>query len=74
MQVLEFGRGTGSTAIAHALYVKHIHATDVSSKMFEITQGKADANGTQKAIEPVVEEFLGRPSNNEAYVRSLGLE
>ena len=32
------------------------------------------ANGTQKPIEPVVEEFLGRPSNNEAYVRSLGLE
>ncbi|MDJ0689836.1 MAG: class I SAM-dependent methyltransferase [Xenococcaceae cyanobacterium MO_188.B32] len=41
--VLEFGCGTGSTAIVHAPYVKHIHAIDVSSKMIEIAQGKADA-------------------------------
>lgn len=32
------------------------------------------ANGTQRDIEEAVEEFLGRPSNNEAYIRSLGLE
>ena len=32
------------------------------------------SNGKQRPIEEVVEEFLGRPSNNEAYVRSLGLE
>ena len=31
------------------------------------------ANGTQRDIEEAVEEFLGRPSNNEAYIRSLGL-
>jgi len=43
MQVLEFGCGTGSTAIAHAPYVKHIQAIDISSKMIEIAQGKADA-------------------------------
>ncbi len=43
MNVLEFGCGTGSTAIAHAPYVKHIHATDISSKMIEIAQGKANA-------------------------------
>ena len=42
-QVLEFGCGTGSTAIAHAPYVKHILATDISPKMIEIAQGKADA-------------------------------
>ncbi|HUG21030.1 class I SAM-dependent methyltransferase [Piscinibacter sp.] len=40
MQVLEIGCGTGSTAIAHAPYVKHIHAIDISSKMIEIAQGK----------------------------------
>ena len=28
MEVLEFGCGTGSTAIAHAPYVKHIQAID----------------------------------------------
>jgi ubiquinone/menaquinone biosynthesis C-methylase UbiE len=43
MEVLEFGCGTGSTAIAHAPYVKHIRATDISSKMIEIAQGKARA-------------------------------
>ncbi len=43
MKVLEFGCGTGSTAIAHAPYVKHIHAIDISSKMIEIAQAKADA-------------------------------
>jgi thimet oligopeptidase len=32
------------------------------------------ANGTQRDINEAVEEFLGRPSNNEAYIKSLGLE
>lgn len=44
MEVLEFGCGTGSTAIAHAPYVQHIQAIDVSSKMIAIAEGKADAN------------------------------
>lgn len=43
MEVLEFGCGTGSTAIVHAPYVKHIRAIDISSKMIEIAQGKAAA-------------------------------
>ena len=43
MEVFEFGCGTGSTAIAHAQYVKHIQAIDVSSNMIEIAQGKAEA-------------------------------
>ncbi len=47
MEVLEFGCGTGSTAIAHAPYVKHIRAIDISSKMIEIAQGKADADGVE---------------------------
>lgn len=32
------------------------------------------ANGAQRDVMEAVEEFLGRPSNNEAYVRSLGLD
>lgn len=32
------------------------------------------ANGSQRDIVEAVEEFLGRPSNNEAYIESLGLE
>jgi len=43
MEVLEFGCGTGSTAIAHAPYVKHIRAIDISSKMIEIAERKAAA-------------------------------
>jgi len=44
MEVLELGCGTGSTAIIHAPYVKHIRAIDISSKMIEIAQGKADVD------------------------------
>ena len=43
MAVLEFGCGTGATAILHAPYVKHIRAIDFSTKMIEIAQGKAEA-------------------------------
>ncbi|MGI9450652.1 MAG: class I SAM-dependent methyltransferase [Geminicoccaceae bacterium] len=43
IEVMEFGCGTGSTAIVHAPYVKHIRAIDISSKMIEIARHKADA-------------------------------
>ena len=43
MEVLEFGCGTGSTALIHAPHVKHIHAIDISSRMIEIARGKAEA-------------------------------
>jgi ubiquinone/menaquinone biosynthesis C-methylase UbiE len=43
MEVLEIGCGTGSTAITHAPYVKHIQAIDISSKMVAIAKGKAEA-------------------------------
>jgi len=42
MEMLEFGCGTGSTAIIHAPYVKHIRAVDISSNMIEIARSKAD--------------------------------
>ena len=47
MEVLEFGCGTGSTAISHAPFVKHILAIDSSSKMIQIAQRKADAENTK---------------------------
>jgi len=43
MEMLELGCGTGSTAIIHAPFVKHIRAIDISSKMLEIAKAKADA-------------------------------
>ncbi len=43
MEVLEMGCGTGSTAIVHAPYVKHIRAVDISLNMIEIARRKAEA-------------------------------
>ncbi len=59
MEVLEFGCGTGSTAISHAPYVKHIHALDISSKMIEIARGKADANNGENVTfeRSTIDEF-----------------
>lgn len=45
MRVVEFGCGTGSTAIAHAPKVKTYDAIDVSEKMVEIGRGKAAEAG-----------------------------
>jgi len=38
---LEFGCGTGSTALLHASFVKHMTATDISDEMIEIAKQKA---------------------------------
>lgn len=45
MEVLEFGCGTGTTALIHAPHVKHILATDVSRKMLDIARDKAKTAG-----------------------------
>lgn len=45
MQVVEFGCGTGSTAIVHAPKVNAYHAIDVSEKMIEIARNKAEQAG-----------------------------
>jgi len=59
MEVLEFGCGTGSTAITHAPYVKHIQGIDISSKMIGIAQGKAEANNVANATfkRSTIDEF-----------------
>ena len=51
MKVFEFGCGTGSTAIVHAPYVKHIQAIDVSSKMVEIAEAKAATRSEEHTSE-----------------------
>ncbi len=50
MEVLEFGCGTGTTAIIHAPFVCHIRAIDISSKMLEIARDKAAAGGIKNVI------------------------
>jgi 2-polyprenyl-3-methyl-5-hydroxy-6-metoxy-1,4-benzoquinol methylase len=47
MRVLEFGCGTGSTALIHAPHVAQIDAIDFSEKMIEIAKGKAKAQGIE---------------------------
>lgn len=43
MNVLEFGCGTGSTAIIHSPLIKHIKAIDISKNMISIAKQKASA-------------------------------
>jgi ubiquinone/menaquinone biosynthesis C-methylase UbiE len=45
MDVLEFGCGTGSTAIIHAPFVRQITAIDFSARMIAIARAKAAAAG-----------------------------
>ena len=45
MKVLEFGCGTGSTALVHASRVRQIHAIDISARMLDIARTKAEAQG-----------------------------
>ena len=47
MEVLELACGTGTTAIHHAPFVKHILAVDISRKMIEIAQAKAVAENVE---------------------------
>ena len=44
-EVLEIGCGSGSTAIAHAPFVKQVRATDISAAMIAIAKDKARAEG-----------------------------
>jgi len=46
-EVLEFGCGTGSTALYHAPLVNHIHAIDVSSRMLDIAKERASNAGIE---------------------------
>ena len=41
MRILEFGCGTGTTAVHHAPHVQHIDAIDISEKMLDICRDKA---------------------------------
>lgn len=41
MNVLEIGCGTGMTAVNHAPFVNHYHATDISPAMIEIAKKRA---------------------------------
>lgn len=45
--VLEIGCGTGTTALHHAPFVKHIDAWDISDKMLDIARAKQQTKGIE---------------------------
>lgn len=47
MRILEFGCGTGTTAVNHAPYVKHIDAIDISENMIEIGRKRASESNVE---------------------------
>ena len=59
MEVLEFGCGTGSTALTHAPHVNHILALDVSARMIEICREKAEAAAVENVTfeQATIDEF-----------------
>ena len=72
MKLLEFGCGTGSTALVHAPHVNHIHAIDISAKMIEIAKDKAaKANVSNVTFEQATLETI-RPQD-EGFDMILGL-
>lgn len=74
MEVLEIGCGTGSTAIAHAPYVRHIRATDISDKMIAIAHDKAAAAGVQNVtFEALAVEDLDMAGESIDAVLALSL-
>lgn len=72
MQVLEFGCGTGSTAISHAPFVARVRATDISARMIEIAQAKAAAAGVSN-VNFVQETLSETPLAHESLDVVLGL-
>lgn len=62
MELLEFGCGTGSTAIIHAPHVKRIRAIDISARMIEIAKARAAAANVENiAFEVQTIENLDAP-------------
>ena len=63
--VLEFGCGTGSTALIHAAHVKNIVATDISRKMIEIARQKAKKAGVENVefIQATLDELTYEPGS-----------
>ena len=74
MEVLEFGCGTGSTALEHAAHVAQIVATDVSAGMIGIARNKAEDAGIDNVIfrQSGVEDF-DAPDGSYDMVLALNL-
>jgi ubiquinone/menaquinone biosynthesis C-methylase UbiE len=67
-KVLEFGCGTGSTALLHAPYVKQMDAIDVSPEMIRIAREKLEPAGIENVRFDVadMDRFQVQPSSYDA--------
>ena len=73
-EVLEIGCGTGSTAILHAPYVKHIFATDYAHKMIEIANEKKAADNVRNVdFEVAVIEDMPKEDGKYDVVLALNI-
>lgn len=68
MRVLEFGCGTGTTALHHASHVAHIDAIDISENMVAIARQKAQNAGVKNIHfkRCTLTEFEAKPASYEA--------
>ncbi len=68
MRILEFGCGTGTTAVHHAPQVAHVDAIDISQNMLDIGQRKADAAGIANITfsRSTLTEFDAEPASFDA--------
>lgn len=71
-EVLEIGCGTGSTAVLHAPYVKHIEGIDYASNMIAIANEKVKRQSIPNAIFNV-EDVKNLAAKNRQYDAVLGM-
>jgi len=79
--VLEFGCGTGGTALLHAPYVQKIHGIDLSSNMIDICNANKKEQETEQGGTPLSNlsfectgiDSLSSASTKESYDVILGL-
>jgi 2-polyprenyl-3-methyl-5-hydroxy-6-metoxy-1,4-benzoquinol methylase len=72
MSVLEFGCGTGSTALKHAPFVKNYLATDIASNMLNIAQTKL-ANTNIDNLEFQHISFEDLTAKNQTFDAIIGM-
>ena len=74
MAVLEFGCGSGITAVSHAPFVRSIHGIDGSGKLVDIARGKArDANAPNATFEHITIEDFDAPDASFGAVLGLNV-
>ena len=74
MNLLEFGCGTGGTAIIHAPHVQHIRAIDISPKMIKIARSKAEVAGVENVeFEVQTIEDLNAPDGSFDTILGLSI-